>query len=60
MQVNGFNGPPGSANIEVALDIDMALSMAPGLSRVIVYEGGSANAVLNRMATDNLARQLSC
>jgi uncharacterized repeat protein (TIGR03803 family) len=59
--VNGFSGRPGVNNVEVALDIVMTISMAPGLSEVIVYEGtgSSANAVLNRMATDNLARQLS-
>jgi uncharacterized repeat protein (TIGR03803 family) len=55
----GVNGVPGFANSEVALDIDMAISMAPGLSEVIVYEGGIPNDVLNRMATDNLAKQLS-
>jgi subtilase family serine protease len=48
------------------LDIEMAISMAPGLSRVIVYEGSPAGTtatidnILNRMATDNLARQISC
>lgn len=69
--VDGFSGTPqgigpGSGNEEVALDIEVAISMAPGLSRVLVYEGspdgGSATIdhILNRMATDNLARQLSC
>ena len=69
--IGGFNGvpsgtQPGSGNEEVALDIEMVISMAPGLSRVYVYEGSpratmaSINAVLNRMATDNLAKQLSC
>ena len=58
----------------------MAISMAPGLSSVLVYEGptplyeaplgtnyvqyatttAQINDVLNRMATDNLAKQLSC
>jgi uncharacterized repeat protein (TIGR03803 family) len=59
--VNGFAGRAGINNIEVALDIEMVISMAPGLSKVIVYEGSgsSANAILNRMATDNLAKQLS-
>jgi uncharacterized repeat protein (TIGR03803 family) len=59
--VNGFTGPQGLNNIEVALDIEMVISMAPGLAKVIVYEGlgASANAILNRMATDNLAKQLS-
>src|SRR6266513_2580222 len=57
--LNGFTGKPGVKNVEVALDIDMVISMAPGLSRVIVYAGRVANDVLNRMATDNSARQLS-
>src|SRR5579884_1265889 len=57
--LDGFNGSPGSANIEVILDIMMAAYMAPGLSKIIVYEGYSPNDVLNRMATDNLASQLS-
>jgi subtilase family serine protease len=44
----------------------MVISMAPGLSKVLVYEGSpngttaTINDVLNRMATDNLAKQLSC
>lgn len=57
--LNGFDGKPGINNIEVALDIAMAVSMAPGLSSVIVYAGRVPNDVLNRMATDNAARQLS-
>ncbi len=69
--IDGFNGVPtsrlpGSGNEEVALDIQMTISMAPGLSSIIVYEGSpqstraTINHLLNRMATDNLARQLSC
>ncbi|MSU62813.1 MAG: hypothetical protein EXS31_10520 [Pedosphaera sp.] len=69
--MDDFNGVPtsrrpGSFNEEVALDIEMAISMAPGLSSVIVYEGSplatvaTINHMLNRMATDNLAKQLSC
>jgi subtilase family serine protease len=57
--LDGFNGAPGNANIEVILDIMMASYMAPGLSKVMVYEGYTPNDVLNRMATDNLAQQLS-
>lgn len=57
--LDGLTGPPGYANIEVALDIDMAICMAPGLASVIVYEGAIPNDVLNRMATDNQAKQLS-
>ena len=57
--LDGFNGAPGSANVEVTLDIMMAAYMAPGASNIIVYEGTNWNDVLNRMATDNLASQLS-
>jgi uncharacterized repeat protein (TIGR01451 family) len=60
--LDNYNGSPGSGNIEVALDIEMAIAMAPGLSQVIVYEAGPSgipNDILNRMATDNLAKQLS-
>src|SRR5262249_14373235 len=39
--VNGFSGRAGPNNVEVALDIEMVISMAPGLSKVIVYEGAS-------------------
>ena len=65
--LDGFDGTPTtgpqSGNGEVALDIEMAISMAPGLSRVIVYEAGpngTGDDILSRMASDNQARQLSC
>ena len=32
--------------------------MAPGLKAVLVYEGSSTDDILNRMATDNLAKQI--
>jgi subtilase family serine protease len=66
--LDGFSGTP-TANAkqvqEVSLDIEMAISMAPGLSEVIVYEVPNNNTsfkidVLNRIATDNLAKQISC
>jgi Pro-kumamolisin, activation domain len=69
VSIDGFDGipdPSGSGNEEVALDIEMAISMAPGLSQVLVYEcspsATTANVddMFNRMATDNLAKQLSC
>lgn len=53
------NNVAGTNNLEVALDIDLAIAMAPGLSRVIVYEGTNTADILNRMATDDLANQLS-
>ena len=60
--VDGATGDPDYNNIEVALDIEMAISIAPGLSQVLVYEEpnpGNPNTVLNRIATDNIAKQIS-
>ena len=59
--VSGIPGYGGADNgvAEVSLDIEMAISMAPGLSKVIVYEGAFLNSVLNSIATDNLAKQIS-
>jgi subtilase family serine protease len=61
--VDGGVSIPGSGNDEVALDIEMAIAMAPGLSKVIVYEAPNPSPwpdLLNRIANDNLARQISC
>ena len=62
--LDGFNGVPGFNNGEVCLDIEMCVSMAPGLSQIIVYEApngfpGAPDDILNQMANDNLASQLS-
>jgi len=57
--IPGFNGTISTNNDEVALDIDMIMCLAPGLSKIIVYEGVTANSILNRMASDNQAKQLS-
>jgi hypothetical protein len=61
--LDGFKGTPGPNNVEVALDIEVAMAMAPGLSQVIVYQAGPNGNwydMLNAMATDNQAKQLSC
>jgi subtilase family serine protease len=64
--LNGFGGTPGTGNEEVALDIELSIAMAPGLSKVYVYSedyptnGAAANGLLDQMATDDLAKQLSC
>ncbi len=56
----------GSGNTEVALDIDMAISMAPGLSTIYVYEAtndaASPDLLMNALASDTnrLAQQISC
>lgn len=63
--IDGFNGHPSGSGgeVEVSLDIEMAISMAPGLSQVILYEAPNPSPfddILNRMVTDNAAKQLSC
>ncbi|MGO9312470.1 MAG: protease pro-enzyme activation domain-containing protein, partial [Syntrophobacteraceae bacterium] len=51
----------GDAEPEVALDIEEAISMAPGLSQVLVYVAESSDPdIFNRMALDNIAKSLSC
>jgi hypothetical protein len=50
---------PVCDDTEPVLDIAAAISMAPNLSAVIVYEGSSDVDILNQMATDNIAKQLS-
>jgi hypothetical protein len=59
---DGMNGACGTScdDSEAALDIEMALSLAPNLSAVIFYEGSTPLEILNQMASDNTARQLSC
>jgi len=63
--LNGFNGLPtgNGGELEVSLDIQMVISMSPGVSNIIVYMAGPfgiPNDVLNRIATDNLAKQIGC
>jgi uncharacterized repeat protein (TIGR01451 family) len=62
--LDGYDGVPtgGNGTVEVSLDIEMVISMAPGLAKVIVYEAGPfgfPDDILNAMATENRARQLS-
>lgn len=47
---------------EVALDIDVAISMAPGLSHLVVYMSNSntSASILNRIASDDSSSQISC
>lgn len=64
--LDGFPGVPtgNGGEVEVSLDIEMVISMAPALSKVILYEGNPynfhPNDVLNQIAIDNSARQVSC
>jgi Pro-kumamolisin, activation domain/IPT/TIG domain len=59
---DGANCPSACEDDEEAADIVQAAGTAPGLTQVIVYTGGGETPdadILNRMATDNIARQLS-
>jgi subtilase family serine protease len=66
--LDGYNGVPttgaNSGNGEVSLDIEMAMSIAPGLAKIVVYEAGpygSPNDVLNAMlGNSNTVKNLSC
>jgi subtilase family serine protease len=51
---------PSCNDIEQALDIEQAISMAPGLSQLAVYVGSSNVSVFNQMAADNTSKQISC
>jgi Pro-kumamolisin, activation domain/Viral BACON domain/Carbohydrate binding domain len=61
--LDGYDGTPSSGNGEVALDIEMSMSMAPGLDKIIVFSGGPngfQNDILNTMAASNTVKNLSC
>ncbi|MDR3413944.1 MAG: S53 family serine peptidase, partial [Formivibrio sp.] len=65
--LQGSTGAPFDPNAqgEVTLDIDMVIAMAPSISQILVYEGNLQaaylpNLVLNQIAADNSAHQVSC
>ncbi len=60
--VDGGVATPGQANIEVAMDIEMVMAMAPGVSTIYVYEAPNPSPwvdLLNRMALDGQVKQFS-
>ena len=61
--VDGYSGASGSGAGEVTLDIELQMALASGASKIVVYEGpNSGTGVIdtyNRIATDNLAKQIS-
>jgi subtilase family serine protease len=52
--------PQSCSDVEQALDIEQAISMAPGLSQLVVYVGNNNVSIFNQMAADNTSKQLSC
>lgn len=61
--VDGFSGAAGAGAIEVALDIEMMMAVAPTATKIMVYEGPNTDqGVLDtyaRIANDNIAKQAS-
>ncbi|HVN06046.1 MAG TPA: S53 family peptidase [Bryobacteraceae bacterium] len=63
VSLNGMSlscAPPSCDDSEQVLDIEMAVSLAPGLSQVVVYVGASDVSIFRQMAADNTSKQLSC
>jgi|SRR5579872_66372 len=63
VSLNGvpLNCPPQTCDdSEQVLDIEIAASMAPGLSQIVVYVGSNDVSIFNQMAADNTSKQLSC
>jgi subtilase family serine protease len=65
--LDGFDGTAttgaNSANGEVALDIEVTMSMAPKLTKIVVFEAdpvnGLPNDILNAMSTNTTIKQFS-
>lgn len=61
--IDGFNGSAGKGAVEVTLDIEVMMAIAPQASAIFVYEGPNSDAGLlatySRIATDNQAREIS-
>ena len=67
--IDSYNGKPSTslegAEGEVELDIEMAMAMAPGLAKILSFEGGKGgngtpNDVLNAMLANSNVVNLSC
>lgn len=61
VSVNGASTTCGTGctDAEQCLDIEQAISMAPGLTQLLFYVGKNDIAILNRMASDNSAKSIS-
>ena len=58
--LDGWGGGPGGGNDEVSLDIEMVISMAPGISSVSVVEGDYTDDILTELADPSQGEPLSC
>ncbi len=61
--VDGASGSAGSGADEVTLDIELQMAVAPGASKIAVYEGPNSGVgvldTYNRIAADNTAKSIS-
>jgi hypothetical protein len=57
--LDGSDGSAGSANTEVCLDIETSISMAPGVTKVVVFEGYYPDSILASMASHPEIKQFS-
>jgi len=57
--LDGCSGTPDQNDIEVSIDIEMAISMAPNLDSVTVYEGEFSTDILEAMASNTSIKQFS-
>lgn len=57
--LDGMTGAAGAYNSEVALDIDMSMSLAPKAG-IVVFEGQSQNSILSAMTARTDIKQFSC
>jgi subtilase family serine protease len=62
--VDGVSNTPGQGNFEVAVDIELVMSMLQGVADINVYEGNNDVDVLNEIASptkgETLPNQVSC
>ena len=54
-----FNNTDTNGMQECSLDIEMVISMAPGLSKLYVFEGNNTDTILQSMAASNSVKQFS-
>jgi len=61
--IDGYSGASGSGAGEVTLDIELQAALAPGATKILVYEAPNSGAgvvdAYNKIASDNLAKQIS-
>jgi len=61
--IDGYSGAAGSGAGEVTLDIELQAALAPGASKILIYEAPNSSAgvvdAYTKIATDNLAKSIS-